>query len=52
MLSWIVNLGFKVEKDQLMATLLVPELVEQHREKVAQLEQHRAKRSRKPRKRS
>jgi len=40
-LSWVVDLGDSVKKDQLMATLLVPELVEQHREKVAQLEQQR-----------
>lgn len=38
-LSWDVDLGFRVKKDQLMATLLVPELVEQHREKVAMLAQ-------------
>lgn len=40
-LSWVVDLGDPVKKDQLMATLMVPELVEQHREKIAQLEQQR-----------
>lgn len=40
-LSWVVDLGDQVKKDQLMATLMVPELVEQHREKLAQLEQQR-----------
>ena len=41
-LSWIVDLGNHVKKDQLMATLLVPELVEQHREKLSQLAEDRA----------
>ncbi len=40
--KWYVDIGAHVKKDQLLAELLVPELAEEHKQKVAMVEQEKA----------
>jgi RND family efflux transporter MFP subunit len=40
--KWNVDIGDRVTKDQLLAELLIPELADEHRQKIAEVEQEQA----------